>query len=206
MAESYGPRAPHRDRNILSGEEAAQPTPPTSRSSSHAPTGHVRPSQVCHCEQIRVHVLKQEAEVLRSRRGCLKNPFAPDAPRVLAPEAIATKRIAGTDSDESLLLLNPEFGHVSVTLTPRHGSAQHGPCHHEACVNQERQVRIRAWGRDQMDTSKADEQVPKHLKAGLLVNGLAKTTVQETPLLFRHEEIASLTKRPSDGGPHLDWA
>jgi hypothetical protein len=137
-------------------------------------------------------VQQQNAEVLHSRRSCFENPFAPKAPRVLTPEAIITERISGTDPDELVLLLGPDFGHVSVAFTLPHGSPHHGPSHDEASINHERQRCIWTRGRDQMYASKAEQQPPQYLKVRLLLSGFAKTTVQKTLLLFGHDEISSL--------------
>jgi hypothetical protein len=115
---------------------------------------------------------------------------------VLAPETIVTERISGTDPDEFVRPLGPDFGHVSVTSTFLHGSPHNGPSHDKASINHERQRRVRHWGRNQMHASKAEQQPPQYLKVRLLLSGFAKTTVQKTLLLFGHDEISNLAKAP----------
>ena len=110
---------------------------------------------------------------------------------MLTPETIITERIPGTDPDEFVLLLGPDFGHVSVTSTLFHGSSHHGSSHDEASVNQERQRCIRTWGRNQMYASKAEQQPLEYLKFRLSRSGLSKTAVQKTLLLIGHDGISS---------------
>jgi hypothetical protein len=54
---------------------------------------------------------------------------------VLSPETIITERVSGTDPDKFVLVLCPDFGHISVTLTLIHGSSHHGSSHDEASIN-----------------------------------------------------------------------
>jgi len=131
--------------------------------SFHAPTRHTGASQVCPRERIGVPVQQQNAEVFHSRHSCFENPFAPKAPRVLTPETVSTERISGTDPDEFMLLLGPDFGHVSVAFTLSHGPPHHGSSHDEASINHERQRCIWTRGRDQMYASKAEQQPPQYL-------------------------------------------
>jgi hypothetical protein len=155
---------------------------------------HTSINQVCPRERIGVSAQQQNAEVLHSRHS-FENPFAPKAPRVLTPETIITERISGTDPNEFVPRLGPDFGHVSVGVTLPHRSPHHGSSHHESSIKDERQILIWTWGRDQLYASKAEQQPPQYPKVRLLLNGLAKTTVQNTLLFFGHDEIASLAKK-----------
>jgi hypothetical protein len=76
---------------------------------------------------------------------------------VLTPETVITERVPGTDPDEFVPLLGPDFGHVSVTSTLPHGPWHYRPGHDEAAINQDRQRCIRAWGRDQVCAPKAEQ-------------------------------------------------
>ncbi len=113
---------------------------------------------------------------------------------MLTPETIVTERVSGTDPDELVPLLGPDFGHVSVTFTPFHASPHYRPSHDEASINQKRQACIRTWGRNQMHASKAEQQPLQYLEVGLSLSGLAKATVQNTLLFSRHDEISTPAK------------
>jgi len=142
--------------------------------------------QVCDCERIGDSVLKQDAEVLNSRNGRFQNPFPPKTPRMLTPQTIHTEGVSSTDSDELALPRRPYFSHISVSVAPSHASPRHWPSHDKASLNQARHVCVEIRRRDQMRTSKAEQQPPQYLEVWLLVGGLAKTTVQNTLLLCSH--------------------
>jgi hypothetical protein len=131
-------------------------------------------------------VLEENAEVFHAWCGRFKNPFAPKTPRVLPPETIFAKRISGADPDQFVVPLGPDFGHVSVTSTVRHGSSHHRSTHDETSINHERQHWVGAWGRNEMTSSECKQQRSQRLKLRLLHSSFAKTTVQKIFLLFGH--------------------
>lgn len=86
--------------------------------------------------------MEKQSRVLDSRNRRFQHTFAQDTPGMLPPKAIAAERIAGSDANETWLIIAPQSCNIPMTGPAAHPPERHWSRHHEAHQQLELEIRI----------------------------------------------------------------
>ena len=135
---------------------------------------------------IRSSALMKDAEVFCAFLRRLKDTIPQDTPRVLSPQAVASQRVPGRDTDDSKSTGLPNPGNVLMATVCLHPFQGHRPTHEEAKPQERWNVRIKFRWSNQKFATEPQKNCLEPPQIRLFAHRLTQSALKKLLLLGCH--------------------